>query len=275
MIVFSDVTKNFKGREALKNVNFSVNPGEFVCITGPSGAGKSTIVHLLICAETPTSGSIEVDGQNLANVPHAVLQLYRRRTGVVFQDYKLLSDRTVYDNIAFAMEVSGDPPSLIRERVAELLAKVGLAGREKAYPSQLSGGERARAAIARALVHKPMIVIADEPTGNIDPVQSQQILTLLQDINREGATVILATHDDEIVDKLQTRVLRLENGSLVRDSVGGYSSGVPTQPVTEKKSHKVFEKNDGEEEEVKIIAAEKKESVEVPSGGRKIKPIAI
>ncbi len=275
MIIFSDVTKKFKGRTALQGVSFSMNPGEFVCITGPSGAGKSTVVHLLIRAEVPTSGTVEVDGQNLARVPHPVLQLYRRRTGVVFQDYKLLSDRTVYDNIAFAMEVCGDPAPVIRERVTELLAKVGLAGRERAYPSQLSGGERARAAIARALVHKPMIIIADEPTGNIDPVQSMAILELLKEVNRDGATVILATHDDEIVNQLQTRVLRLENGALVRDSVGGYTSGVQAQPTTEKKSHKVFEKNEGEEVEVSVIATEKKEDAPMQSGGRKIKPIAI
>jgi ABC-type ATPase involved in cell division len=175
--------------------------------------------------------------------------------------------------VAFAMEVSGDPTSIIQPRVMELLAKVGLNGREKAYPSQLSGGERARAAIARALVHKPMIVIADEPTGNIDPVQSLEILKLLQDVNREGVTVLLATHDDEIVDKLQTRVLRLENGALVRDSIGGYNSGVPTQPILEKKSHKVFDK-----EEQEVVAQETKSAPkeEVPqTGGRKIKPIAI
>ncbi len=242
MITFRDVTKTFDGRVVLDHVNFTVNPGEFVCITGPSGAGKSTLVHLFVRAEIPTEGSIEVDGQNLALLPRPVLQLYRRRTGVVFQDYKLLPDRTIFENTAFPMEACGDSRASVLQRVPYILERVGLKGRERAYPHELSGGEKARATLARALVHNPMVVIADEPTGNIDPTQSLAILELLREVHRDGVTVILATHDTALVDVLQTRVLRLEGGKIVRDAVGGYESGVPQNVATEQRSHRLLEK---------------------------------
>lgn len=222
MISFSGVSKEYSGREVLSDVNFQVNPGEFICLTGPSGAGKSTIVHLLIRADVPTRGLIEIDGANLAKLPPPILQLYRRRTGVVFQDYKLLPDRTVEENVAFALEVCGEPDEIVDERTAEILERLKLSDRADAFPSELSGGEKTRAALARALVHKPGILIADEPTGNIDPDQSIHILNFLRQVNSEGTTVILATHDKTVVDALGVRVLRLENGKLVRDSVGGY-----------------------------------------------------
>lgn len=246
MISVMGVTKEYGGREVLSDISFQVQPGEFVCLTGPSGAGKSTIIHLLIRAEVPTKGVIEVDGADIAKLPRPILQLYRRRTGVVFQDYKLLPDRTVEENIAFAMEVCGEPDEIVDERVAEVLSRLRMGERSDAFPHELSGGEKTRAALARALVHKPSILIADEPTGNIDPDQATMILKFLKDVNAEGTTVILATHDKLVVDALGVRVLRIENGVLVRDSVGGYREEVP---------------------EVVVDAPE--------SGGEKVKPIAI
>lgn len=265
MIEFQNVTKKFRGIVAVDDVSFTIHPGEFVCLTGPSGAGKSTIVHLLIRAEVPSSGAVLIDGQNLAKIPLSVLQLFRRRTGVVFQDGKLLSDRTVYENIAFAMEVCGDADAEIQKRVPELLERVGILHRARAYPHELSGGEHARAALARALVHKPMIIIADEPTGNIDPLQAQQVLDLLLSVNREGTTVMLATHDTATVDRLQTRVLRIEQGKLVRDSVGSYGATVATTPARSSENHNVFDARNGVDTDV----------VPVKSASRKIKPIAI
>lgn len=234
MISFSGVTKVFDGREVLSDLTFQIDPGEFVCLTGPSGAGKSTVVHLLIRAELPTQGVIEVDGANIAQLPPTILQLYRQRTGVVFQDYKLLPDRTVEENVSFALEVCGLPDEEIAPRVAAILERFELSDRSEAFPHELSGGEKTRTALARALVHNPGILIADEPTGNIDPEQSQRILRYLKTIHSEGTTVILATHDKLVVDSLGVRVLRLEAGKLVRDSVGGYASAVtaPGGPVT-------------------------------------------
>ncbi len=222
MIVFSSVTKQFHGRAVVDKVSFTIEPGEFVCLTGPSGAGKSTLVHLLIRAELPSAGTITIDGADLASLPRPILQMYRRNMGVLFQDYKLLSDRTVAENIAFALEVSDVKDSEIQPRVDELLKRLRLTGRRHAFPRELSGGEKTRTALARALAGRPSILIADEPTGNIDPDQSMEILEILKQVNVEGATVILASHDQRVIDSLHMRVLRLENGKLVRDSVGGY-----------------------------------------------------
>ncbi len=222
MIVFSNVTKEFDDHTVLDNVSFTIPPGDFVCITGPSGAGKSTIIHMLIRAEVATTGTVEVDGADIAKLPSSLLQLYRRRTGIVFQDYKLLLDRTVFENVAFAMEVCGEQDDVIQERVTDILDTLGIASRRDAFPRELSGGEKTRVALARALINQPTILIADEPTGNIDPDQSIAILRLLREIHATGTTVILATHDTMIVDALGVRVLRLERGKLVRDSVGGY-----------------------------------------------------
>ncbi len=280
MIVFNGVSKSFDDHHVLENISFHIEPGEFVCLTGPSGAGKSTIVHLLIRAELPSSGTIEIDGQNLNKLPPAVLQLYRRRTGVVFQDNKLLSDRTVRENVAFAMEVCGDSDEQIEKRVPEVLAQVGLSAREYAYPRELSGGEKARCALARALVHDPMIVIADEPTGNIDPEQSMQILQLLREVNQSGVTIVLATHDDELVDVLQRRVLRIEKGKIVRDDIGGYHVKVADRTNVTDRKHQIFEAaaSDTVAEDVPVqLPKPPAQAPKNPSseGGRKIKPIAI
>jgi cell division transport system ATP-binding protein len=241
MIVLKNVSKAYGKMKVLSDVSFQVQPREFVCVTGPSGAGKSTLIHLLIGAEEASSGIVEVDGVDLRTVPPGAMQLYRRRVGVVFQDYKLLQHRTVYENVAFPLEVAGVTDAAINKRVPEVLKQMGLAHRADALPRELSGGEKARTAIARAVVHTPMIILADEPTGNVDPSQAAAIFKLLKDINASGATVILATHDAAMVNQLQTRVLKLENGKIIRDSVGGY---VEKQKAAAKEaaSHEVFEK---------------------------------
>ncbi len=272
MISFIGVSKEYGGREVLSDLTFQINPGEFVCLTGPSGAGKSTVVHLLIRADVPTKGVIEIDGANLATLQQSILQLYRRRTGVVFQDYKLLPDRTVEENVAFALEVCGEPDEAIDVCTAEILEKLKLSDRADAFPSELSGGENTRTALARALVHKPSILIADEPTGNIDPEQSIHILNFLRQVNAEGTTVLLATHDKIIVDALGVRVLRLEDGKLVRDSVGGYNGAAkietqeaaPLEPVNQPRA-----------DLQRGTYTPKPHGAEPASGGVSIKPIAI
>ncbi len=223
MIVFSGVSKSFGKKQALSHIDLRIEPGEFVCLTGPSGAGKSTILHLLIRLEHPTSGSIEVDGADLARLPSPVLQLYRSRTGILFQDYRLLADRTVFENVALSLEATPASDASIDRAVHGVLKRLDLSGKADAYPHELSGGEKTRVGLARALVHKPSILLVDEPTGNIDPAESQEILGLLREVNKEGATVMLATHDKLVVDALGVRVIRLEDGKIVRDSTGGYS----------------------------------------------------
>jgi cell division transport system ATP-binding protein len=218
MIVFTHVTKHYDGVVVLDDVSFEIQPAEFVCITGPSGAGKSTIVNLLIRAEVPTKGTIEVDGADIARLPISILQLYRQNTGVVFQDYKLLPDRTVAENVAYALEATGESNDVISERVFEVLTRLGIGDRADAFPHELSGGEEARAALARALIRNPSILIADEPTGNVDSVQAKAILDLLKAANADGATVILATHDTGIVASVGARLIHLEHGKIMRDT---------------------------------------------------------
>jgi len=243
MITLESVGKVIKGNSVLEDISFTINPKELVCITGPSGAGKSTLLHLMIGAEQLTSGKIIIDGVALNDLPPTVLQLFRRRVGVVFQDYKLLWNRTVYENVAFPLEVCGIPQKLITNRVAAVLKDLGLQRKSNMMTSALSGGEKARTAIARAIVHNPMILLADEPTGNLDPEQTSMILDLLQLIQKHGTTVVLATHEVDIVDRLQTRVIRLEEGKVIRDSVGGYEDETTkSAAAAEAKEHKIFDK---------------------------------
>lgn len=218
MIVLKRVSKSFGGIRVLTDVSFGIGPKECVCITGPGGAGKSTLLSLLIGAEDATGGSIEIDGVDLRRVPPEALRLFRRRVGVIYQDGKLLTHRTVAENVALPLEVCGASDALIRTRVPEVLARVGLSERARSLPAGLSAGEKMKAAIARAIVHRPMIILADELTGNLDPVQANAILRLLREIHAEGATIVLATHDPSLVDALQSRVIRLEGGRVVQDS---------------------------------------------------------
>lgn len=217
MIVFDNTTKRYGKLTVLDRVNCEIGGGEFVSVVGPSGAGKTTFVNLLTGAIHPSEGAVSVDSYTINDLDEISLALYLRKVGVIFQDYKLLPKKTVWENVSFALEVCGDRTDLIKKRVDEVLEIVGLTHRARAFPANLSGGECQRTALARALVHEPALVIGDEPTGNLDPESGAEIIDLLLDINKAGATVVLATHDRETVDRVQKRVIRLENGKLVSD----------------------------------------------------------
>ncbi len=217
MIQFEKVTKRYGKNIVLDEVSFSIQQGEFVCIVGPSGAGKTTLINALLGAEHLTDGDVKVNDFNVTRANQSELQNYRRKVGVVFQDYKLLPKKTVFENIAFALEVCGYEKSTIQQKVVDAMKRTGLETLRNQYPRQLSGGEKQRVSIARALIHAPQILIADEPTGNLDEENSQKIIDLLHKINVEGATVILATHDKSIVNAIKKRVIKLEHGKIISD----------------------------------------------------------
>lgn len=217
LIEFKDVTKRYGDIIALAHINLKIAPGEFVSLVGPSGAGKSTLVRLLIREELPSHGEILIAGRDVTLLNSRQLPYYRRKVGVVFQDFKLLPQKTVWENIAFALEVCEVADDQIEQRVDKILELVGLAARRENYPSELSGGEKQRVAIARALVHGPKILIADEPTGNLDFQTASEIVELLQKIHAKGTTVLLATHNKAIVDKLRRRVVLIRAGKIVSD----------------------------------------------------------
>ena len=222
MIEITDLNKVYKaGTRALKNVNITIEDGEFVFIMGRSGSGKSTLMKLLLKETEPTSGRIVVNDMDLTRMPRRYVPKYRRRLGVVFQDFRLLKDKTVYENVAFAQRVIGVPIRTIRENVPEMLRLVGLSSKYKAYPNQLSGGEQQRVAIARALINSPEILLADEPTGNLDVHNSMEIMGLLEEINHRGTTVIVVTHSQEIVAQMGGRVITLDRGLVLDDSGEG------------------------------------------------------
>jgi cell division transport system ATP-binding protein len=217
------VAKNYpNGKAALIDIDLVIPSGDFVFLVGPSGAGKSTLIKLLVRDERASSGMVEVAGNDLGRMRRKDVPLLRRRIGIVFQDFRLLPRKTVYENVAFALEVTGTPRSLVEPAVARALALVGLTEQARQRPDQLSGGEMQRTAIARAMVHDPRLIIADEPTGNLDPLISWEIIQLLLRINEMGTTVMMATHDAEVVTALRRRVVALEDGRIVRDEVGGY-----------------------------------------------------
>lgn len=217
MIKFDKVNKSFKNNKVLRDVSFEIGGGEFVSIVGPSGTGKSTIIHLLLGADKPDKGHVTVDHYEINKMHSHEKQGYRRRVGTVFQDYKLLPNKTVHENVAFALEVLGYSKSYIYKKTKEVIDLVGLTRRARAYPKELSGGEKQRTSLARALVHAPKLLITDEPTGNLDPQATDELIKLLLKINKEGTTVILATHDDRVVNSIHKRVIRLENGKIVSD----------------------------------------------------------
>lgn len=224
MIAVDNLCKWYSDITALDNVSFSVMPGEFVSLVGPSGAGKSTLVRMLICEEKPTRGKIYIAGRDITNLDNNELPYYRRKVGVVFQDYKLLPQKTVAENVAYALEVSDATNEEIEYKVPKILEMVGLTSRAKNYPRELSGGEQQRASIARALVNAPSILIADEPTGNLDPKHTIEIIKLLLKINEKGTVVILATHNKSVVDQLNKRVIAMRAGKIVSDRAkGGYN----------------------------------------------------
>ncbi|MCR5279547.1 MAG: cell division ATP-binding protein FtsE [Lachnospiraceae bacterium] len=222
MIVIDNVTKSYQaGVPALSEVNIRIKKGEFVFIVGDSGSGKSTLIKLLLRELTPTDGGIYVLNYNLNKIRHRKIPKFRRNIGVVFQDFRLLKDRNVYENVAFAQRIIQVPGKQIRKNVPAILATVGLAGKYKAKPNRLSGGEQQRVAIARALVNKPAILLADEPTGNLDPRNSMEIMRLLEEINEAGTTVIMVTHNRDIVNAMQKRVITLHRGVVVSDQERG------------------------------------------------------
>lgn len=218
MIVFENVSKTYEtGTPALNGINLRIEKGEFVFIVGNSGSGKSTLIKLLLKELEPTQGKIYVNNRQLTRLRRRQIPRYRRGLGVVFQDFRLLKDRNVYENIAFAQRVIGTPSRLIRKQVPAMLSLVGLAEKYKSYPKQLSGGEQQRVALARALVNNPSILLADEPTGNLDPKNSWEIMKLLEEINRRGTTVLVVTHNQEIVDSMKRRVITMHKGVITSD----------------------------------------------------------
>lgn len=222
MIFFDNVSKIYSSTSAaLRNITLRIKPKEFVSIVGASGAGKSTLLKMLIAEEKPTEGRIFIDGDEVTALSFRELPRVRRRVGAVFQDFKLLPAKTAYENIAFAMEAAGKSEEEIAEDVPQALELVGLSDKAGHFPHELSGGEKQRVAIARALVNQPDVVMADEPTGNLDPHNTWEIIALLEKINQLGRTVILATHDKEIVDKLKRRVVSIDKGQIVRDEERG------------------------------------------------------
>lgn len=224
MIELKDVTKEYsKGIAALNGISLTIEQGEFVFIVGDSGSGKSTLIRLLMKELDPTSGTTTVMGEDLGKMKHKHIPKYRRRIGVVFQDFRLLKDRNVYENIAFALRVTEAPTRIIKQKVPAALSLVGLAQKYKSFPKELSGGEQQRVAIARAIINEPSILLADEPTGNLDPSNSWEIMKLLEEANDRGTTVIVVTHNHEIVNAMQKRVVTMKQGSIVSDEKkGGY-----------------------------------------------------
>ncbi|MBO5060399.1 MAG: cell division ATP-binding protein FtsE [Clostridia bacterium] len=223
MIEFVNVTKQFEdaGNIALENASFKIENGEFVFLVGSSGAGKTTITKLIMRETNVSEGQVFLDGIDVTALPDKEIPFLRRKMGVVFQDFRLLEDRTVYENVEFAMRVVGASRREIRKRVPEVLSEVGLNYKAKMYPRQLSGGEQQRVALARALANHPLILIADEPTGNLNPKTAMEIMDIFEEINRMGTTIIMATHAKDIVDVMKKRVIEIQDGHLVRDEVGG------------------------------------------------------
>ena len=228
MIEFKNVSKTYDtGTEAVHNANFKIEKGDFAFLVGASGSGKSTLIKLILKEEEPTSGNIIINGKDTTFLKQNRIPYLRRSMGVVFQDFRLLPDKTVYDNVAFAMYIVNATKRHIRRQVPMVLSLVGLSNKAKVYPNELSGGEQQRVALARALVNNPSMLIADEPTGNLDPDTAWDIMTLLDDINKRGTTVVVATHAKDIVDKMKKRVIQIEDGHIIRDDKkGGYNSEV-------------------------------------------------
>ncbi|MGN0165705.1 MAG: cell division ATP-binding protein FtsE [Lachnospiraceae bacterium] len=228
VIVFDHVSKSYDGysdNHALNDVSFNIKKGEFVFIVGPSGSGKSTLIRLMENEISPTSGKIYVAGKDLSKLKNRQVCKYRRSIGIVFQDFRLLPDRNVYENVAFAQEVVGTPKHKIPKEVSKMLTLVGLSHKFKSFPNEMSGGEQQRVALARALVNNPMILLADEPTGNLDPQNSWEIMNLLEEVNKRGTTVVVVTHNREIVDYMQKRVISVQDGVVIEDKKGGYDVG--------------------------------------------------
>jgi len=223
VINFDNVSKQYKNSNtpALNEINLNIEQGEFVFLVGQSGSGKSSLLRLLLKEEKPSSGTVTVDGINVAKLPNRKVPAFRRTMGIVFQDFRLLPGKTVFDNVAFGMEVIGKSKKEIQQRIPAILDLVGLDEKAHRLPSELSGGEQQRVALARAFVNKPKLLLADEPTGNLDPSTSVGIMKLLDRINRTGTTIVMATHDVAIVDQMRKRIVQMENGNIIRDQERG------------------------------------------------------
>jgi cell division transport system ATP-binding protein len=222
MIELQNVTKTYRaGTVALRNISLSIDKGEFVFVVGSSGSGKTTLLRLLLREELPDQGTILEAGRDIVNLPKWRVPYLRRNIGCVFQDFRLLPNKTVFENVAFGLEVIGRPATVVNQQVPQILELVGLSHKSKSLPNELSGGEQQRVAVARAFVNRPLILLADEPTGNLDPTNSEGIMALLDRINRTGTTVVVATHDKLLVDRMRRRVVELDEGLLVRDQARG------------------------------------------------------
>ena len=227
MIEFRNVSKRYgTGTEAVHNANFTIQKGEFAFLVGQSGSGKSTLIKMLLKEENPTQGNIIINGKDITFLKAGKIPYLRRSMGIVFQDFRLLPDKTVYENVAFAMNIVNATPKHIKRQVPLVLSLVGLSNKAKVYPNELSGGEQQRVALARAIVNNPSMLIADEPTGNLDPNTAWEIMGLINDINLRGTTVVVATHAQDIVDRMNKRVIRIDHGNVVSDQKGGYYSEV-------------------------------------------------
>lgn len=228
MIRFDNVYKTYKtGTDALRGVSFKVEDGEFVFIIGKSGSGKSTIIKLMTCEERPTQGSVYIDHFPVSRMPRPLVPVLRRHVGMIFQDFRLIESKNIFENIAFAGEIVGMPRKRLVQTVDIVLSVVGLRNKASAFPQELSGGEQQRVAIARAMVNDPKLILADEPTGNLDPLTSEAIMALLEEINRNGTTVVICTHDSNLVDRMKKRVIEIADGCIVRDDIdSGYTCAI-------------------------------------------------
>lgn len=239
MIEFRSVSMTYKaGIHALKNVSFIVPDSEFVFVIGKSGSGKSTLIKLLTCEENPSAGNVYIDEYEISYLKRSLVPYLRRNIGMIFQDFRLIPSKTVYENVAFAMEIIGASETNIKTRVPIVLSTVGLRDKANMKPNQLSGGEQQRIAIARAMVNNPMLILADEPTGNLDPVNSESIMALLEEINANGTTIIVCTHDSSIVNKMRRRVIEISDGRIVRDDkLGEYNLAETVKKKIRKINH--------------------------------------